>query len=192
MYHAVPICRRIARNCSTSPFLKFSRPVTATLVHLLLHDSSGPESSTNELYLHHSNPSYYLIPNAAMMLQLIFALAAAIPFAAAFPTFELPRADLRTYPRDDDCILPEEFVVQDFRLWISKADKQTAIVDFKYSDSGTGIDTYCHFDSSSANVGPPGSAPRFACNNPDVQFIMESSSLTMIEKACPGSNPWVI
>ncbi|GAB1310383.1 hypothetical protein MFIFM68171_00593 [Madurella fahalii] len=123
------------------------------------------------------------------MLHFIFALAAVILFAAASPTYKLSKTMLKTYPEQDDCTLPEKFVVQNFRLWVSKADKQTAVVDFKYSDSSTRIDTACHFDSSSVNVGLPGMAPRFACNNPSVQFILENSSLTMIEKACFESNP---
>ncbi|KAK4230554.1 Alpha/Beta hydrolase protein [Podospora fimiseda] len=90
--------------------------------------------------------------------------------------------------------MPESFAVQNLILWTPAADNPIkGIISFQYTNNGTGIDTPCHYNATSVNVGPDGLAERYACDNTVVQFIWQSQvgtngSLTMIEKACPNSD----
>ncbi|KAK4162158.1 hypothetical protein QBC43DRAFT_322488 [Cladorrhinum sp. PSN259] len=129
-----------------------------------------------------------------MIMRTLLALLAVIPFAAAFPTYHIPSAMFRVLAENDDCIMPEDFTVQNFIVWSPAADNTNkAIINFQYTDNGTGIATPCHYNSTSVNVAPEGLTERYACDDANVQLIWQSQvgtngSLTMIERACPNSN----
>ncbi|KAL2131815.1 hypothetical protein VTI74DRAFT_4587 [Chaetomium olivicolor] len=124
-----------------------------------------------------------------MMLHPLLALAAAIHVAVALPTYEIPMAILKFALANSDCILPENFVVDRFQLWTPAAgNNRAANIFFEYSDSSTSIETKCHLNDTSVNVGPEGLVPRYPCENGIVTFIWQNETLTMIEKACPQSN----
>ncbi|KAL2260665.1 hypothetical protein VTK26DRAFT_5268 [Humicola hyalothermophila] len=125
------------------------------------------------------------------MLLLTFTLLAAVHLqvAAALQTYQVPISMLTTILENGDCTLPKKFMVRAFVVWTPAPgnDGGTTTLDFGYADNGTSIDTQCHYNSSSANVGPKGSAARYACENRNVEFIWQRGSLTLIERACPGS-----
>ncbi|KAL2022657.1 hypothetical protein VTK56DRAFT_4738 [Thermocarpiscus australiensis] len=122
-----------------------------------------------------------------MMLQPIIALAAAIPLAASFPAYKLPVTMFKAFLEADGCALPDEFEIRSFEIWSPAArnNNHTAVINFSYADEDTGIQTSCHYNSTSLNVGPVGLVPRYACDNDVVQFIWQNGTLTVIEKACP-------
>lgn len=128
-------------------------------------------------------------PSAIMLLHLFLALAAAVQLAVAFPTYKIPKAMLKFALSNSDCILPEAFVIDKFQIWTPAAgNNRTDNIFFEYSDNSTSIETKCHFNETSANVGPVGLAPRYACENNIVTFIWQNEALTMIEKACPNGS----
>ena len=111
--------------------------------------------------------------------------------------FALPSLDRKVTPglspihSPRDCILPKHFVVHKFNIFVplSKTTAEKAIINFSYVNNGTSIYADCHYNQTSINVAPKGSTPRWACEDGRVQFIFnaERASLTLIEKACPGS-----
>lgn len=120
------------------------------------------------------------------MRQPAVALLAAAYFAVAFPTYRVPIAMLSAALENDGCILPEDFAVHNFQIWSPAANNnRTATVDFAYSDDSTSMETNCHYNSTSVNVGPEGLTPRYACENDIVEFIWRNGTLTLVEKACP-------
>ncbi|KAK3995360.1 hypothetical protein QBC44DRAFT_320194 [Cladorrhinum sp. PSN332] len=129
-----------------------------------------------------------------MIVQTLFALMVVIPSVAAFPTYRMPAVMLKVFLENDDCIMPEDFTVQNLVLWLPAADNTNkGIINFQYTNNGTGIDSPCHYNSTSVNVAPEGLTERYACDDTNVQFIWQSQvgtngSLTLIEKACPNSN----
>jgi hypothetical protein len=121
------------------------------------------------------------------MLQAILGVATAISGAAAFPMYLIPNSMLKASFDNKDCIFPKGFVIQGFQIWSpTKANNHTTtVIDFHYSDYSTKIETGCHYNSTSVNVGPEGLVARYACNNAIVQFIWQNGTLTLIERACP-------
>jgi hypothetical protein len=124
------------------------------------------------------------------MLRSVFTLAAAVAhLAAASPTYKIPLAMSKIMLESDGCILPEAFVIQNFYIWTPSAGNNSSqIINFDYADNSTSINTKCHFNATSVNVGSEGLAARYACDNTVVQFIWEDETLTMIEKACPENS----
>ena len=119
------------------------------------------------------------------MLKFFLAVAVAANLAAAFPTSEAPTA-IKSILKSSFCILPDEFVVTNFQIWTPAAgNKRSPIIDFNYLDESTHLDTKCHYNETSVNVGPEGSAARYACELDWIHFIWEDDTLTMIEKVCP-------
>ncbi|KAJ4297132.1 hypothetical protein N0V88_004050 [Collariella sp. IMI 366227] len=124
-----------------------------------------------------------------MLVKLFLALAVAVQLAVAFPTYKIPKAMLKFALANSNCILPEAFVVDKFQIWTPAAsNNRTDNIFFEYSDNSTSIETKCHFNETSVNVGPVGLAPRYACENNIVTFIWQNEALTMIEKACPNGS----
>lgn len=120
------------------------------------------------------------------MLRLTTALVAAAHLAMAFPSYYVRLEMLKAVVDNDDCILPQSFAVHNFQIWSPAADNnRSAIIDFGYSDKSTSIETSCHYNSTSANVGPQGLDPRYACDNGVVEFMWQNGTLVLIEKACP-------
>ena len=128
-----------------------------------------------------------------MIFNIITTLVAVLPFAtalpaAALPAYKIPAALKALAELDSGCFYPANYTVSDFSVWTpATGSNQSEFVDFEFTDKDTGIDTLCHRDGSSTNVGPEGLNPRWACNNSTVTFIWEKEMgrLTMIEKACP-------
>ncbi len=115
----------------------------------------------------------------------ILSLALVAPFAAAKVNYKVPTMLLQ----ESSCIYPEGFEVAGLRTWLPvQGNNKSSTVDFSYRDNSTSIHTACHLNSTSVNVGRPGLAPRYACNDPTVEFIWQNETLTLIEKACPQSN----
>jgi hypothetical protein len=120
-----------------------------------------------------------------MMLKSILAIAAAANIAAALPTYKVPTS-IKSILKSSFCVLPDEFVITNFQIWTPAAgNNRSTIIDFDYSDQSTHLDTKCHFNETSVNVGPEGSAARYACELDWIHFIWENNDLTMIEKVCP-------
>lgn len=122
------------------------------------------------------------------MLLPTFALLAAVQLAASLQTYKVPISMLTALLENEDCTLPKKFLVRAVVLWTPASNnKRSETFDFWYTNNGTSIDTMCHYNSTSVNVGPKGSTERYACENGNVEFIWERGTLTLIEKACPGS-----
>jgi hypothetical protein len=120
-----------------------------------------------------------------MILRLIFALVVAMQITAALPAYKVPVA-LKPMLASHFCILPAEFVVKNFQVWTPAAgNNRSTFINFDYSDQDTWIDTKCHFNETSVNVGPKGLAPRYPCDTNLVEFMWQNGTLTMIERACP-------
>ncbi|KAK3942734.1 hypothetical protein QBC46DRAFT_244325, partial [Diplogelasinospora grovesii] len=122
------------------------------------------------------------------------ALAAAIPLISQIEklAYALPASLPTSFFEDDSCNLPASFEIAEFQTWSPAAGNTDhgPVINFGYKDNGTGIDTECHYNSSSVNVGPEGLTPRYACDNSYVTFIYQNDTnvLTVIEVACPGSS----
>ncbi|KAK3362231.1 hypothetical protein B0T25DRAFT_907 [Lasiosphaeria hispida] len=124
-----------------------------------------------------------------MMLYIISAITAAISLSTAFPTYKLPAALPRIMLEDDSCVFPESYLVEHFNIWTPSAGNgNSTIINFQYTDIDTSIQTPCHFNVSSINVGVEGLAPRYACDNTIVEFIWQNNTLRMIEKTCPETS----
>jgi hypothetical protein len=120
------------------------------------------------------------------MLQRTISLLTVAYLAVALRTYNVPIAVSKALLDNDDCILPEDFAVKYFQIWTPAANNnRTTIIDFAYSDNSTSIETDCHYNSTSVNVGPEGLVPRYACDNDIVEFIWKNGTLTLVEKACP-------
>ena len=123
-----------------------------------------------------------------MMLHFILAITAAVQLAVASPTYKIPLALSKIADKGQFCTYPEEFVVKNFYTWTPEVgSNHSAIVEFDYTDSTVipAIETKCHFNETSINVGPHDLAARYACENNLVEFIWNERELTMIERACP-------
>jgi hypothetical protein len=123
-----------------------------------------------------------------MMLHFTLAIAAAAQLVVAFPTYKVPLALSKVARHSQFCIYPQEFVVKNFQTWTPEpGNNHSAIVDFDYTDDTVmpAIETKCHFNETSVNVGAKDLAARYACENALVEFIWNNSTLTMIERACP-------
>ncbi len=120
-----------------------------------------------------------------MLLRLLPAIIAAIPLMAALPTYKIPKVFLE----DDSCTLPEAYEVDQFQAWFpGPGNNHSAMVNFAYWDNSTSLQTVCHLNATSKNVASAGLAPRYACDNPNVEFIWQNNTLRMIEMACPQTN----
>ena len=125
---------------------------------------------------------------AEMMLWIASLLATAIPLAASFPTYAIPKAFTKSFLVQASCSLPEGFEIHNFQTWTPvEGNDESLVVQFGYVDNSTGINTSCQYNSTSKNVGKPDLAPRYACDDPLAQFIWQNEILTMIETACPGA-----
>ncbi|KAK3329394.1 hypothetical protein B0H66DRAFT_596978 [Apodospora peruviana] len=126
------------------------------------------------------------------MLQLVFVLAAALAAAMPLTTslkYKIPTAMLKVMLEDDSCISPSGFEIEGFGLFAPGPNNTASPrIDFTFVDVATNINTPCHYNTSSVNVGPAGLTPRWACDNNIVSFIWEDDTVTVIEKACPQDN----
>jgi hypothetical protein len=123
-----------------------------------------------------------------MMLHIIFALMAAVQLAVALPTYKIPLALSRIAHGSQFCTYPAEFVIKDFRTWTPEiGNNRSATVEFDFTDTSVmpHIETKCHFNDTSVNVGPQDLAARYACEYNLVEFIWNEGELTMIERVCP-------
>ncbi|RYO89048.1 hypothetical protein DL764_008626 [Monosporascus ibericus] len=87
----------------------------------------------------------------------------------------------------EGCTLPGEFEISDLTVFTDNVDNTKNMASFHFTDVDTGIDTFCQRNSTSKSASP-GTAQRWPCDNPNVEFIYQTSGipgLTLIEKACP-------
>lgn len=83
------------------------------------------------------------------------------------------------------CDYPVYFEIYGFRRWTPRAgNSHSIVVDFGFWDNTTRVATACHLDGSSTDVAAPGLTPRYACEDTKVDFILQSDSLTVVEKVC--------
>ncbi|KAL1877086.1 hypothetical protein VTK73DRAFT_8894 [Phialemonium thermophilum] len=114
--------------------------------------------------------------------------AALVPLALSFPTYPIPKTLNKAFLAEAGCSLPEGFTIANFKVWTpSQTNNASMTVQFAYLDKTTSIQTSCQRNASSENVGKPGLAARYACDNPLVQFIWQEETLTLVETVCPGS-----
>ena len=114
-------------------------------------------------------------------------LLAALPLAISQPTYKLPKEFTKSLLATASCKLPEGFLVKNFQAWTpARGNNASSTVQFGYADNSTSIQTSCRYNSTSPNVGKPGLASRYACDDPLVEFIWNNGTLTVIETACPG------
>ena len=122
-----------------------------------------------------------MMPNFALSL----ALAAGANLAVAFPSAKVPTA-IKSIFGSSFCEYPDEFVVRNFQVWTPDAGNNASTrIDFQYSDHTTFIDTFCHLNDTSVDVGTQGKPARYACDDSWTHFTWQNGTLTMIEKVCP-------
>lgn len=121
--------------------------------------------------------------------HIVSALVAAASIAAALPTYKIPIAFPKILLEDASCVLPQNFTVSGLQVWSPAANNSQALtINFQYANNMTDINTGCHLNGTSKNVGASGLAPRYACDNTIVEFIWQNNTLTLIEKACPWNS----
>ena len=119
------------------------------------------------------------------MLQARYAFVALATIISAVNGLGYPRAATL---QERDCFYPKKFSLFGLAVWTPDPSNPNNItVDFQYQDGDTQIQTPCQRNASSPNVGEEGLAPRYACDNPTVEFIYGDGVVTVIEKACPNS-----
>ncbi|KAF6834075.1 hypothetical protein CMUS01_06298 [Colletotrichum musicola] len=116
-------------------------------------------------------------------------LMAAVPAAHATVSYmaAVPQ-DLMALVDSSSCVLPEDFQVQNFAAQSPDGGQTVDSLAFTFNDDSTGVNTPCHLDASSVPVPGDGRTPRYACDNPVVQFIWQNSQITMIEGVCPDAS----
>jgi hypothetical protein len=121
-----------------------------------------------------------------MHSSLLTILPLVLSLTAALPTYNLPIAIKSIFEADETCTLPAQFQIEQLQEWTPEAgNNNSATVNFAYWDNSTQIQTICHFNETSENVAPnPDLTPRYACDDPTVEFIWQYPTLTIIEKAC--------
>ena len=121
-----------------------------------------------------------------MLFKSTAIVGAVLPLAFALPTYDIPSSFNKFFALDT-CIYPEGFEIQNFTSWTpAQGSNASMTIDFGYFDESTSLQTSCHFNATSENVGPAGLTPRYACDNDDVEFIYQNGTLTLIEAACPS------
>ncbi|KAJ4421103.1 hypothetical protein N0V85_000326 [Neurospora sp. IMI 360204] len=126
-----------------------------------------------------------------MLITNLHVLVALIPLVASLPSMPSLMNKLKSLSlRDDQCPFPNSYKITSLQVWTPKnGNTHPIVVDFQYADDLTKIATSCHYNGTQPNVGPEGLAPRYACEDPTVQFqwIQETSMLSIIELACPNT-----
>ncbi|KAK5663469.1 hypothetical protein OQA88_3898 [Cercophora sp. LCS_1] len=122
-------------------------------------------------------------------MRLLHLSLASAATAMVLPSYKLPADFPISILASGDCVMPQKFSVTDLQMWLPALtnNEYNTTVEFRFTDSGTSIDTTCHRNATSPNVADDGDTPRWACADPTVQFIWQDSTLTIIEKACPNS-----
>jgi hypothetical protein len=91
------------------------------------------------------------------------------------------------------CIHPANFTVDNLIWWTPTAARNgtaSRSLSFAFADPATEVTASCQYNSSSQAVNPTGNTPRYACSDPAVEFIWESTSslLVLVERLCPNAN----
>ncbi|KAL2142099.1 hypothetical protein VTI28DRAFT_1554 [Corynascus sepedonium] len=97
------------------------------------------------------------------MLHFVLTIVAAAQLAVAIPAYTTSLKTSRVAEKSSFCVLPQDFVVRDFHVWIPQADDNSSIIiNFGYTDDSVmpAIVTECHLNQTSINVGAAGLAPR--------------------------------
>lgn len=124
-----------------------------------------------------------------MLITHLYALVTLVPLVDSLPSMPSIINKLKSLSsRDDQCAFPSSYKITSLQVWTPKnGNSRPIVLDFQYDDDKTKISTSCHYNGTQPNVGPEGLTPRYACEDPTVQFIwvQETSMLSMIELACP-------
>jgi hypothetical protein len=121
-----------------------------------------------------------------MLFRTAAIVAAALPGALSLPAYKIP-VSFHKFLASDTCTYPEGFEIQNFTTWTpATGSNASSTIDFGYVDKSTSLQTSCHYNATSANVGKPGLAARYACDNAIVEFIWQNGTLTIVETACPA------
>lgn len=144
-----------------------------------------------DISITHQDHSNIRLHTAIMLITNLHALVALIPLVASLPSMPSFMNKLKSLSsRDDQCPFPDSYKITSLQVWTPKnGNTHPIVVDFQYADDETKIATSCHYNGTQPNVGPEGLAPRYACENPTVQFqwIQKTSMLSIIELACPNT-----
>ena len=121
-----------------------------------------------------------------------FALSVVPTAWAAAVVYNVPQTlALKAADTDDDCVLPNDYHVLDFKSSSQDAGKTLSAFNFTFTDDSTVITTDCYFNSTSEPA-PSNGKPtaRYLCNDKKIEFIWENESrkLWMIQQVCPGSD----
>jgi hypothetical protein len=125
-----------------------------------------------------------------------FSLATVLPLASATnsnPDIRFTQSKFNVDQAASNCILPGNFSLQNVVWWTPSAARNgsaSPVLNFDFADKATEATTACHYNASSKPIGETPSTPRYACDNPSIEFIWESSQnlLDVIERVCPNSN----
>lgn len=165
-------------NLSTLGLLPARKSTLLELV--VLYESDSSHSLLLPL------PNGRTLHSPTTMLRVL-PLLAAVPLVTAF----LPYIDTvpDTVTTDDSCVFPEGYVIDQFTSWTpSASNNRSSFFGFGYTDQNTSVSTTCEWNSTSKAVIPGGASPRYACDNPLVEFIWENGTIDLIEKICVGSS----
>ncbi|KAK3398020.1 hypothetical protein B0T20DRAFT_355305 [Sordaria brevicollis] len=124
-----------------------------------------------------------------MLITRLYALVAIAPLVSSLPSVPSIMNKLKSIAsRDDGCVYPLTYKITSLQVWTpTNGNSHPIVLDFQYDDDATHISTSCHYDGTQPNAGPEGFDPRYACEDPAVQFmwIQKTSMLSMIELVCP-------
>ena len=128
------------------------------------------------------------------MLRIPHTIAAVVAVALALETptggvFEPGKVLGGMARRDGGVCLPLNFTIPSIEVF-DPAENNTAngfLLTFGFIDSLTKVQTTCSMNDTSKPGGPSNDTPRFACDNPRVQFIWQAGDLTLIEQTCPNA-----
>lgn len=129
------------------------------------------------------------------MLSIVLIIVTAIPLAVASPIYKIPPTLSRASHKSNFCIPPQEFMIKNLRIWnIQTGSGSITSISFDYSDNSVipAIDTKCHLNQTSVNVGAKHLAPHHACDDGLVEFMWTNGTLTVFERACPQETMYVL
>jgi hypothetical protein len=120
-------------------------------------------------------------------------IAAAVKF---HPGVNYITSKLSSHAAGTSCLFPGNFTIENLVWWTPSAARNSStpgVLDFDFADSATQLTTTCHYNSSSPAANPGGNTPRYACDDPTIEFIWEASKnlLDVIERLCPDANGYV-
>jgi len=123
-----------------------------------------------------------------MRLLAPFATIGLLVSTVTAARYEAPQV-LKALIQTDECDnsdLPDDFHILKF---VGHSANETAELldsfEFSYLEDTNNVETRCHFNSTSKNLAGEGRAPKFACENGQVEFIWQDDILSISQGVCP-------